>query len=90
MIHEKFAVIRGHSCSYRSQATSQPYISNKAFSMKNTIYFCITALTFLFTGCASVKDVPYFQNSADFDGSKGATLYDMTIYGKRDNVKASA
>ena len=47
--------------------------------MKNTIYSCIIALTFLFTRCASVKDVPYFQNSADFDGSKGATLYDMTI-----------
>ena len=24
-------------------------------------------------------DVPYFQNSAEFDGSKGATLYDLTI-----------
>ncbi len=47
--------------------------------MKNTIYFCIIALAFLFTGCASVKDVPYFQNSAEFDGSKGAALYDITI-----------
>ena len=56
--------------------------------MKN-IYLCLS-LTLLLLSCASVKDVPYFQNSADFDGSKGATLYDMTIYGKRDNVKASA
>ncbi len=45
--------------------------------MKKYIYLCL--LAFLFTGCASVKDVPYFQNSAEFDGSKGATLYDMTI-----------
>ncbi len=33
----------------------------------------------MLTSCASVKDVPYFQNSAEFDGSQGATLYDMTI-----------
>ena len=33
----------------------------------------------IFASCASVKDVPYFQNSTEFDGSKGATLYDMTI-----------
>ena len=45
--------------------------------MKN-IYLCLS-LALLLLSCASVKDVPYFQNSADFDGSKGATLYDMTI-----------
>ena len=41
------------------------------------------SLLLLFVGilasCASVKDVPYFQNSSEFDGSKGATLYDITI-----------
>ena len=31
------------------------------------------------SSCAQYKDVPYFQNSAEFDGSKGAQLYDMTI-----------
>ena len=45
--------------------------------MKN-IYLCLS-LTLLLLSCASVKDVPYFQNSSEFDGSKGATLYDMTI-----------
>ena len=45
--------------------------------MKN-IYLCLS-LTLLLLSCASVKDVPYFQNSAEFDGSKGATLYDITI-----------
>lgn len=29
--------------------------------------------------CAHYKDIPYFQNSAEFDGSKGARLYEMTI-----------
>ena len=33
----------------------------------------------LLCGCSSVKDVPYFQNAAEFDGSQGAVLYDMTI-----------
>ena len=45
--------------------------------MKN-IYLCLS-LTLLLLSCASVMDVPYFQNSAEFDGSKGATLYDLTI-----------
>lgn len=29
--------------------------------------------------CASHKDIPYFQNAAEFDGSKGARLYDLTV-----------
>lgn len=33
----------------------------------------------LLTGCANYKDVPYFQNAAEFDGSQSAQLYDMTI-----------
>ena len=37
------------------------------------------SLLLLTASCANYKDVPYFQNSADFDGSKGAMLYDMTI-----------
>ena len=44
--------------------------------------FCIILLL---TGCANYKDVPYFQNSAEFDGSKGAMLYDMKIKPK-DNL----
>ncbi len=48
------------------------------FIMKKNIYLCLS-LAFLLLSCASVKDVPYFQNSAEFDGSQGATLYDMTI-----------
>ena len=33
----------------------------------------------LLAGCSTVKDVPYFQNAAEYDGSKGAILYDMAI-----------
>ena len=33
----------------------------------------------LMSSCANYRDVPYFQNSANFDGSQGAQLYDMTI-----------
>jgi len=40
------------------------------------ILFSLFALLF---SCARYKDVPYFQNAATFDGSKGAMLYDMTI-----------
>lgn len=29
--------------------------------------------------CANYKNVPYFQNADQFDGSAGARLYDMTI-----------
>lgn len=31
------------------------------------------------TGCANYKSVPYFQNSDEFDGSKGAQLFDLII-----------
>jgi len=33
----------------------------------------------LLTDCANYKDVPYFQNAAEFDGSQSAQLFDMTI-----------
>ena len=33
----------------------------------------------VFCSCANYKSVPYFQNSAEFDGTKGANLYDITI-----------
>ena len=36
-------------------------------------------MVYLFSGCASVKNVPYFQNASNFDGTQGAFLYDMTI-----------
>ena len=39
----------------------------------------VLLFTFLLVGCKTVKDVPYFQNAAEFDGSQGALLYDMTI-----------
>ena len=29
--------------------------------------------------CSNYKNIPYLQNSSEFDGSKGALLYDMTI-----------
>jgi len=43
---------------------------------KSFIFFSL--LTLLFS-CARYKDVPYFQNAKEFDGSKSAMLYDMTI-----------
>ena len=41
-------------------------------------FILFSLLTLLFS-CARYKDVPYFQNAATFDGTKGAMLYDMTI-----------
>lgn len=47
---------------------------------KVLIKYCLTLMAILcMCSCANYKDVPYFQNSAEFDGSKGAMLYDMTI-----------
>lgn len=42
-------------------------------------YSFVALLTLLLCSCANYKEVPYFQNSAEFDGTKGAMLYDMTI-----------
>lgn len=40
--------------------------------------FAIVAILCMFS-CASVKNVPYFQNATEYDGSKGTMLYDMKI-----------
>ena len=47
--------------------------------MKRVIHLL---LLILLTSCANYKDIPYFQNSAEYDGSQGAQLYDMTIKAK--------
>ena len=36
----------------------------------------------LLTGCKTVKDIPYFQNSAEYDGTGKGSLYDMKILPK--------
>ena len=44
--------------------------------------FLFTIFSLLLCSCNTVKtikDVPYFQNAADYDGSQSAYLYDMTI-----------
>ncbi len=38
----------------------------------------------IFASCASVKDVPYFQNASDYNGTGKEALYDMTIKPKDD------
>lgn len=45
----------------------------------------ILSLFLLLSSCASVKDVPYFQNSAEYDGTGKEFLYDMKIKVK-DNL----
>lgn len=48
--------------------------------MKLMIKNCFVLIALLsFTSCVNVKSVPYFQNSAEFDGSKDAMLYDMKV-----------
>ena len=39
----------------------------------------VLLLAFLLVGCRTVKDVPYFQNAAEFDGDGKGYLFDMTI-----------
>ena len=43
------------------------------------ISICSFLLLLLFGGCSSYKDIPYFQNAAEYNGSGKAFLYDMTI-----------
>ena len=44
--------------------------------MKN----CLAIVAMLcMCSCANYKDIPYFQNSDEFDGSKGARLYDLKV-----------
>ncbi len=42
-------------------------------------FVLLLLISLILGSCAHYKDIPYFQNSADFDGSTGAQLYDMTI-----------
>lgn len=52
--------------------------------MKNKVMKYCLAIVALFgiCSCANYKTVPYFQNSDEFDGSKGAMLYDLKIKNK--------
>lgn len=43
---------------------------NYCFAIAAILYIC---------SCANYKDIPYFQNSAEFDGSKGAMQYDLKV-----------
>lgn len=47
---------------------------------KQLMNYCFVIVTILFMcSCSHYKDVPYFQNASEFDGSQGKQLYDMTI-----------
>ena len=45
-------------------------------------YCFLLMLVISLDSCVHYKDIPYFQNSDEFDGSKGAMLYDMKIKNK--------
>ena len=47
--------------------------------MNKIKYFLLLIVIILTSSCAHYKDIPYFQNAHEFDGSKSAKLYDMTI-----------
>ena len=42
-------------------------------------YFLLWGMTYFVCSCAHYKDIPYFQNSAEYDGNMGAMHYDMTV-----------
>lgn len=45
--------------------------------------YCFAILVIIcMCSCTSYKTVPYFQNSDEFDGNKGAMLYDMKVQPK--------
>ena len=45
----------------------------------NTLITLMVVVLLNLCSCANYKNVPYFQNAEQFDGSAGASLYDMTI-----------
>lgn len=48
--------------------------------MNKVINYCFALVAILFfCSCAHYKDIPYFQNASEFDGSQSKFLYDMTI-----------
>ncbi len=48
--------------------------------MKSCVKYCLLLVVMLSTfSCGSYKNIPYFQNSAEFDGSKGPGHYDLKI-----------
>lgn len=47
--------------------------------VNNYMYYGLLILTCIMCSCAHYKDIPYFQNSDTFDGSKGFMHYDLTI-----------
>lgn len=45
----------------------------------NIPFLLTSAILFFTSGCVNYKDIPYFQNSDEYDGSKGAQLFDLKI-----------
>ena len=45
----------------------------------NIPFLLTSAILFFTSGCVNYKDIPYFQNSAEYDGAGKGSLYDMTI-----------
>ena len=50
--------------------------------MKKIYNYWISLLALLLASCCTYKDIPYFQNAAEYDGSGKGFLYDMTIQPK--------
>lgn len=48
-------------------------------------YYILLLMTIFVCSCSHYKDIPYFQNAAEFSQSKGTMLYDMKIKPK-DNL----
>lgn len=51
-----------------------------------TISFWVLFLLLSLCSCQTIKDIPYFQNSTEFDGTGKGNLYDMTIKPKDELV----
>ena len=76
-----FPVVRKWSLLNPQTLTLKPlklFMPNRE-SMRITIKFLLLVLLVSLTGCAHYKDIPYFQNASEYDGTGKAFLYDMTI-----------
>ena len=42
-------------------------------------YYILCVVSFIVSSCANYKSVPYFQNVEEFDGSQGASHFDIRV-----------
>ena len=74
-------MILSSGAKYNQINFSKNHVSGNARKIGITViwWFTLLFLLFLLTSCAHYKDIPYFQNATEYDGTGKEFLYDITI-----------